>query len=112
VVGDWAGSGHAGVGLFDPATATWYLRNEAGPGFPDAGMFQYGAAGWGPVAGGWDGAKAPHVGVFDPAFSPSFSLTVPATAPIMVLPVMVSSGRNVWRRKGIRQFSNLLGGTR
>ena len=28
-----------GVGAFDPATATWFLRNTAAPGAPDAGQF-------------------------------------------------------------------------
>jgi hypothetical protein len=55
------------VGVFDPATATWYLRgaNSAGP--PAAGQFQYGGAGWLPVTGDWDGRGSVGVGAFDPA---------------------------------------------
>ena len=49
VVGDWAGTGHAGIGVIDPSTRTWYLRNEASAGAPDAGQFAYGGAGWLPV---------------------------------------------------------------
>jgi hypothetical protein len=37
--------------VFDPSTATWYLRSEPNAGAPDAGQFQYGGAGWLPVAG-------------------------------------------------------------
>jgi hypothetical protein len=45
----------ATVGAFDPATGTFYLRAEAGPGAPDAGVFRYGLPGWLPVAGDWNG---------------------------------------------------------
>ena len=47
VAGDWDGGGHTGVGVYDPTTATWYLRGSAGAGFPDR-VFQYGAPGWKP----------------------------------------------------------------
>jgi hypothetical protein len=67
VVGDWAGTGHAGIGVIDPSTGTWYLRNEAGPGAPDAGVFQFGGAGWRPVAGDWSGIGHAGVGVIDPS---------------------------------------------
>jgi VCBS repeat-containing protein len=67
VAGDWAGSGHSGIGMFDPATATWYLRNEASAGAPDAGVFQYGVAGGVPVVGDWTGTGHLGIGVFDPA---------------------------------------------
>jgi hypothetical protein len=40
VVGDWNGTGHDGIGMFDRATGTWSLRNEDSPGSPDAGVFQ------------------------------------------------------------------------
>ena len=60
MVGDWDGNGVDGIGAYDPATATWYLRNEAGPGAPDAGQFVYGLPGWVPVVGNWAGnAKMP-----------------------------------------------------
>jgi hypothetical protein len=66
VVGDWTGSGHTGIGVFDPATGTWYLRNEASPGSPDAGVFAYGGVGWVPVVGDWDGNGTTTVGVVNP----------------------------------------------
>jgi hypothetical protein len=66
VTGSWNG-GRAGVGAFDPSTATWYLRNEAGAGPPDAGVFGYGLPGWVPVAGDWSGSGRAGVGAFDPS---------------------------------------------
>src|SRR5262249_1754361 len=42
-------------GVFDPASATWYLRNQNSAGAPDAGKFQYGGHAWIPVVGDWDG---------------------------------------------------------
>jgi hypothetical protein len=53
-------------GAFDPNTAVWYLRNEDGPGAPDIAPFAYGAPGWIPLVGDWDGNGTQIVGVFDP----------------------------------------------
>jgi hypothetical protein len=55
------------IGVFDPATATWYLKNSNSPGAPDVAPFRYGAPGWSPVVGDWDGSGTATVGVFDPA---------------------------------------------
>jgi hypothetical protein len=55
------------VGTFDPATATWYLRNSNSPGGPDIAPFAYGGAGWDPVVGDWNGNGANGIGVFDPS---------------------------------------------
>src|SRR5262249_42212193 len=55
------------VGVFDPATAAWYLRNDAGPGAPDVEPFTYGRPGWLPVVGDWDGDGVTTVGAFDPS---------------------------------------------
>jgi hypothetical protein len=43
------------AGVFDPSTAIWDLRNSNSPGAPDIAPFAYGAPGWLPVAGDWDG---------------------------------------------------------
>jgi hypothetical protein len=53
-------------GVFDPATGIWYLRDSATPGAPNAGQFAYGAPGWIPLVGDWDGNGTVTVGVFDP----------------------------------------------
>jgi protocatechuate 3,4-dioxygenase beta subunit len=65
VTGDWTGSGHTGIGVYDPSTGTWYLRNSASAGAADT-VFQYGGAGWLPVTGDWDGNGTTTVGVVDP----------------------------------------------
>jgi hypothetical protein len=39
--------------VVNPATGTWYLRNENSTGSADAGTFQYGGAHWGYVTGQW-----------------------------------------------------------
>jgi hypothetical protein len=57
---------HATPGTFDPASGTWYLRNQNSGGAPDAGQFPYGGAGWLPVVGDWDGNGSATVGVVDP----------------------------------------------
>src|SRR5260370_28866605 len=40
-VGDWDGNGTTTVGMFDPATGTWHLRNTNGAGADDL-TFVYG----------------------------------------------------------------------
>lgn len=55
-----------GIGVFDPATGTWYLRSEASAGAPNVGVFQFGAPGWIPVVGQWDGVGVDRIGVVDP----------------------------------------------
>jgi V8-like Glu-specific endopeptidase len=56
-----------GIGVVDPATATWYLNTHAAAGAPDEGTFQYGAPGWVPVIGNWSGGNRDGIGMFDPA---------------------------------------------
>src|SRR5205823_3913371 len=53
-------------GVFDPATATWYLRSSNTAGAPDSGPFQYGAPGWTPVVGDWNDDGTFTVGVVNP----------------------------------------------
>jgi hypothetical protein len=57
--------GMPGIGTFDPSTATWYLRNEVGPGDPDLPPFQYGWVGWKPVVGDWNGDGVSTIGAVD-----------------------------------------------
>jgi hypothetical protein len=52
--------------VVDSFTATWYLRNSNSPGAPDVAPFAYGAAGWVPVAGDWNGDGSDTVGVYQP----------------------------------------------
>jgi hypothetical protein len=74
VVGDWTGQrSSAGypidtVGLYDPATCTWYLRNELTTGAADI-TIAYGppGQGWLPLVGDWAGSGTTTVGLYNPA---------------------------------------------
>jgi hypothetical protein len=66
VVGDWTGSGKTTVGVVDPSTMTWYLRNSNSAGAPDITPFAYGGVGWQPVAGDWGGNGTSTPAVVDP----------------------------------------------
>jgi RHS repeat-associated protein len=55
----------AGIGGFDPATATFHLRNALSAG-PDDFTFRFGVAGWRPLVGDWDGNGTDTIGVFNP----------------------------------------------
>ena len=54
VAGDWNGDGRDDLGVYDPASALFRLRNSLTPGNPDA-QFQFGPRrkGWKPIAGAW-----------------------------------------------------------
>ncbi len=54
-------------GAFDPATGKWYLRDALNGGPPTVTVFAFGAPGWLPVTGDWDGNGTMTIGVFDPA---------------------------------------------
>jgi len=64
---DWNGTGRDGIAVFDPRTATWYLRDSATSG--TARSFQFGGPGWTPVCGDWDGDGDENIGVVDPKSS-------------------------------------------
>jgi hypothetical protein len=66
VAGDWDGDGIATPGMFDPATATWYLRQSNDPADPGVTVIVYGGAGWKPVAGDWNADGVTSIGVVDP----------------------------------------------
>src|SRR5205807_98165 len=56
------------IGLYDPSSSKFFLRNSNTPGFADL-TFAYGAGGAGlvPITGDWDGDGVYTVGLFDPA---------------------------------------------
>jgi hypothetical protein len=67
VVGHWDSnipSGKDGIGIFDPRTATWGLRDTATSGAPDIKPFQFGPTGGVPVAGDWGDSGHDGVGVY------------------------------------------------
>lgn len=74
VMGDWNDSGNTGVGLYNPTTSTFYLRNDPLHGGPGDIVFEFGAAGagWLPLAGDWNGDGVDTVGLYDPVNSVFF----------------------------------------
>jgi len=79
LAGDWNHDGYDSIGLYNPATSTFYLRNTTslqGPndkGYADV-TFTYGKAnaGWKPIAGDWDGNGTDTIGLYNPAISKFF----------------------------------------
>ena len=76
LVGDWNGDGKDTIGLYDPTTSKFYLRNTTSLqsasdlGYADV-AFSYGApgAGWIPIAGDWNGDGKDTIGLYNPASS-------------------------------------------
>jgi hypothetical protein len=70
IVGDWTGSGTTTVGLYDPSSGTFYLRDSNTAGPADT-MFGYGPGdqGWVPVVGDWTGSGTTTVGLYAPLTS-------------------------------------------
>ena len=67
LAGDWDGDGVDTVGLYDPATGLFSLKNSNGAGAADAVFVIASGAGRRlPVAGDWDGDGRDSVGVYDP----------------------------------------------
>ena len=60
--GDWDGDGVDGIGAWDPANATFHLRNSNTPGPPDVSI-NYGIWRYVPVVGDWDGDGHDTIGV-------------------------------------------------
>lgn len=65
LAGDWDGDGADTVGLYDPASSTFYLDNGREDTLPDV-QFQFGNRGSLAVAGDWDGDGRDGVGVYEP----------------------------------------------
>ena len=66
ITGDWNGTGKTEIGLFNSATATWWL-NTAGDGkFKTSETFAFGFGGSNvfPVVGDWNGGGKTEVGVY------------------------------------------------
>jgi hypothetical protein len=67
IAGDWNGDGTDGIGVYDPTTSTFLLRNTADSLGPPDFTFTFGAAGFLPVVGDWNGDGSDTVGVYDQA---------------------------------------------
>ncbi|MHB8793726.1 MAG: hypothetical protein ACYC6O_10385 [Thermoleophilia bacterium] len=54
------------IGLYDPATATFYLKNSNTSGAADNTIVFGNGGGWMPLRGDWDGDGTSTVGLYDP----------------------------------------------
>ncbi len=70
IAGDWNGDGTDTIGLYDPTTSVFYLRNSNSSGFADI-AFAYGPANGGlvPIAGDWNGDGTDTIGLYNPTTS-------------------------------------------
>jgi len=68
VVGDWTSKGYDSVGVYDPATSVFYLKDTNRSGGPDHAV-KVNPRGPGalPLAGDWDNTGFSKVGLYDPA---------------------------------------------
>ncbi len=68
--GNWSGGDSIdGIGLYDPATSTFFLKNDPSTEGPADFTFRFGDGGLGlvPVVGNWDDNDTDTVGLYDPA---------------------------------------------
>ncbi len=63
--GDWDGDGLDSPGLYDPETATFFLRNTCSAGLADV-SFTFGPPGAVPIVGDWYGSGSSSVGIYLP----------------------------------------------
>ncbi|MGB5037639.1 MAG: RHS repeat-associated core domain-containing protein [Blastocatellia bacterium] len=66
-----SGTGTDTIGVYDPATGYFYLRNSNSSGSADIVPFSFGPGGlnWKPIDGDWDGNGTDTIGVYDPVSS-------------------------------------------
>ncbi len=62
LVGDWTGTGHAGIGMWDRTAARFYLRSNLTAGPPDITV-SYGTPAYVPIVGDWNGDGVSTIGV-------------------------------------------------
>ncbi len=60
------------IGVYNPATATSFLRNSNSTGVADVPPFNYGIANWVPISGDWNGDGVDTIGVYNPATATFF----------------------------------------
>ena len=67
ISGDWNGDGKATIGLYNPVTGTFFLRNSNDPNQTSTDItFQFGPTNsFLPVAGDWNGSGLNQVGLYD-----------------------------------------------
>ena len=68
IAGDWDGDGLDTIGVFDPATNAYFLKNSLAGGNADITIvFGVGGQGAIPVAGDWDGDGVDTIGFYIPS---------------------------------------------
>ncbi|MDD5751432.1 MAG: DUF11 domain-containing protein, partial [Candidatus Peribacteraceae bacterium] len=68
IAGDWDSNGKDTIGLYDPSSSTFYLRNSNTAGYADITLaFSGGGVGWIPLAGDWDHNGRDGVALFNPS---------------------------------------------
>jgi surface antigen len=67
LAGDWDGNGTVSIGLYDPNTATFYLRNSNTSGVSNYSAVFGSGGNWVPIVGDWDGNGTTTIGVYDPS---------------------------------------------
>lgn len=65
--GDWNGNGTETIGLYDPGTATFHLRNSNTSGSADITAVFGSGGNWMPLVGDWDNNGTTTIGVYDPS---------------------------------------------
>lgn len=60
------------IGVYNPATATSFLRNINSTGVADVPPFNYGIANWVPISGDWNGDGTDTIGVYNPGTATFF----------------------------------------
>lgn len=63
VAGNFDGQPGSGIGQYDSASGSWFLRNVPNTGVPDVGSFLFGPGGI-PIVGDWDGDGIDTIGVY------------------------------------------------
>jgi hypothetical protein len=84
LAGNWSGGDSIdGIGLYDPATGRFWLKDDPTTGGAADYAFRFGAAGRGmlPIVGNWDGDDTDNVGLYDPATQKFFLRTANAGGP-------------------------------
>ena len=65
---EWKGT--TTIGVVDPSTGTWYLRNANTAGGPSVTPFRYAHPGWVPMTGDWNARGSRGSGVSIPPVRP------------------------------------------
>ncbi len=100
LVGDWDGNGTDTVGLYDPSSAGFHLKNTNATGGGADLVFCYGPGGnrgWTPLVGDWDGDGDDSPGLYDPSVGGFHLKNTNAGGGPDVTPFVYGPGGAGWR---------------